>query len=302
MNMETFASTVRTQLADMLQKEVILTPVLKLNGIRLHGITIPEANGANISPIVYLEPFFECFMSTGDLEKTMGEILELCRNYNQPVPFDTGQLLDFGRVKERLHHRLVNYEANKELLRTVPHRRFLDLAKIYYADCVVEASEKERIPGSVLIRKKHLESWGISDSELERAADTNTPRLCPVLFHPAHEISTGEIMQDPDIHEETLPDRQFPLYYLSNMQKKHGASVICYPGVLKDLSRQFGGDLIILPSSVHEALLIPQDAGLPIDLLKAMVHEINREEVAPSDFLSDNVYIFSKQENQLRIA
>ena len=302
MNIETFASTVRSQLADTLQQEVILTPILKLNGIRLHGITISEADGINLSPMVYLEPFFERFMNTGNLKKTMDEILDLCRNCKRPAPFDTGQLLNFGRVKDRLHYRLVNYEANQELLLTVPHQRFLDLAKIYYADCMVEASEKERIPGSVLIRKKHLESWGISDLELKKAADTNTPRIHPVFFQSVHKILTGEIMQDPDIQKGTPPDRQFPLYCLSNTQKEYGASVICYPNVLEDLSRQFGDDLMVLPSSVHETLLIPQGAGLQIDLLKAMVHEINREEVAPSDFLSNNVYIFSKQENQLRIA
>ena len=99
--------------------------------------------------------------------------------------------------------------------------------------------------------------------------------------------------------EDEAEYRIFPMYVLTNQKKTFGAICIRYPGMLKELSEKFGGDFYILPSSVHECILVPADETVSRDILKEMVTDINQTQVEPQEILANQAYLYSRTLNQI---
>lgn len=294
MNIKEFTDRMKTALSNVLNREVQIVRPLKINGIRPYGLAVKEP-GSNVSPSIYLEPFFERFLETDDWERTVKDVLMFYQNDILTDSVDMEWFRDFDRIREKLYYRLINYEANRELLTKIPHTRFLDLAKVYYADCKLNAD----IPGSFLIHYKHINHWGIDENELLETAEENAPQL-----YPAHikDMLSAFMPKIPLDMFEVPKDLASPMFALSNAENDYGAATVCYKGTLDDFSRKIEDDLVILPSSVHETILLPMHKNGDIDFLKYTVQDSNRTILDRSEFLSDNVYLFNKQNKQLTIA
>ena len=289
MNINEFAEKMKIALTDILQKETQSVSPLKLNNVRLCGIAIVEPD-SNISCTIYLEQFFGRFLDTGDWEQTVSDILSFYDNNRVADSFDSKWFHDFGQIRRNLFYRLINYKENQELLSAVPYTRFLDLAKVYYADCQIGETA-----GSILIHHKHIEEWGITEDELIAAAEENTPILYPVKLKPlSFVLGLGD-----DICP--LPGMSGHMFVLSNTENQNGAASVCYKDVLDDFSQKIKDDLVVLPSSVHETILLPLQEKSNLDSLKEMVYDINRTVLDRSEFLSDNVYVYNRQDKQLII-
>lgn len=294
MNIKEFTDRMKTALSDALNKEVRIVRPLKINGIRPYGLAVKEPD-SNVSPTIYLEPFFERFLETDDWEQAVKDVLAFYQNAAFADSVDMEWFRDFGRIQKKLYYRLINYEANRELLAKIPHTRFLDLAKVYYVDCRI-AEDKQ---GSFLVHYKHIRLWGIDENKLRETAEESTPGLYPAHIKNMFPVFT------PDTPPETLEvpkDFFIPMYTLSNAEADNGAAALCYKGVLDDFARKIGDDLVILPSSVHETILLPMHKNDDTDRLRDMVYDINRTILDRSEFLSDNVYIFNRETKQLAIA
>lgn len=245
---------------------------------------------SNISCTIYLEPFFERFLDTGDWEQTVSDILSFYDNNRVADSFDSKWFHNFGQIRRNLFYRLINYKENQELLSSVPYTRFLDLAKVYYADCQIGETA-----GSILIHHKHIEEWGITEDELIATAEENTPILYPVKLKPlSFVLGLGD-----DICP--LPGMSGHMFVLSNTENQNGAASVCYKDVLDNFSQKIKDDLVVLPSSVHETILLPLQEKSNLDSLKEMVYDINRTVLDRSEFLSDNVYVYNRQDKQLII-
>ena len=92
---------------------------------------------------------------------------------------------------------------------------------------------------------------------------------------------------------------KMPMYVLTNQQKLYGAACMLYPGVLKAFSEENGQDFYVLPSSVHEVILIPAEPGTNEALLREIVTEINRTQVAKDEVLADSIYYYSRNRDQI---
>ena len=290
MNIKDFADRMKTVISDALKKEVRIVNPLKPNNVRLYGLSIVEPD-SNTSPVIYLESFFERFLDTDNWAGTVKDILEFYRDNRVEDSFDMNWFRDFSKIRENLFYRLINYEKNQELLSMVPHTRFLDLAKIYYADCRVGETA-----GSILIYHKHVGKWNITEDELITAAEENTPRLYPANLHPI--FDTLGLGGDINLFLK-LP---FPMFVLSNTGNHNGAAAVCYKDVLERFSQKIKDDLVVLPSSVHEIMLLPLQKSNSIESLREMVCDVNRTMLDRSEFLSDNVYLYSRNDRQLMIA
>lgn len=295
MNKKEFAERMKSSVSHALQREVTVIEKLKINGIYSYGIRISEPD-SNTGTTLYLEPFYEAFLDTDNWAGTVDYVLDFYQNHTPPESLDTEWLYDFGQVRPRLYYILVNHEANEELLHEVPHTKFLDLAKIYYVQCPIG----ETNTGNILVRNEHLRDWGISGDELDKTAEENTPRLYPAsITCLTDETGLENLLGVPvELSREPL----VPMFALSNTQRKHGASAVCYQKILGDFSREVQDDLILLPSSIHEMLLIPLHKDDDIPSHKETVYDANRYLLEPSQFLSDNVYLFRRQGGQLVIA
>jgi len=299
MEMKEFAAKVQADVAAMLEKETQVREVLKLNGIRLYGLTVIDPD-KNTSPTIYLEPFYHRFLESGNWPLTIVEISEAYQHNTLNEPFNADWFMDFNQVKGKICYRLINYDANRELLEHIPHSRFLDLAKIFY----VQYQLKSVGMGTISIYNTHLEIWGISADELAAVAEANTPLLLNARFT-SLDNTLAEIIGSPEfLHQkpESAPKDACPFFVLTNTLQSNGAAAICYQDTLKNFSGRTGKDTIILPSSIHETILLPLKESIDFAFLKRMVHSVNITQVNPEEFLSDSVYIYRRSTGQIEIA
>ena len=91
------------------------------------------------------------------------------------------------------------------------------------------------------------------------------------------------------------------IYLITNESKMYGASGICYKGVLDDVFEDVGREnFYILPTSVHEVLVVPESKA-DIKDLYMMVFTANSDPsaVRPEDVLSYNVYHYNGETKEL---
>ena len=118
----------------------------------------------------------------------------------------------------------------------------------------------------------------------------------------AEDILTGTDSKENFLSEGDMPERSpmEMMYVMSNKEKTYGAAVLSCPGVMEKVSRLFPEGFYILPSSVHEVLIVPKEQGISPKDLGQMVREVNRAEVAREEVLSDRVYEYDKEAQKIR--
>lgn len=148
-----------------------------------------------------------------------------------------------------------------------------------------------------------MEIWGSSEAELLEHAQKNTPEEMQFFMCSLQEMLCHMIGQESNYEWDS--SREMPLYVLTNSQGMYGASCILYDGVLEQAAEQLGSDLYVLPSSIHEVILLPAK-GEGINSVKAlgeMVASVNCSgNVADEEVLSDDVYYYDRVKQQLAVA
>ena len=308
MQKEQFIKYVTKRLGEITGCGIYVYPTKKNNGIELTTLIIKREN-KNVHPSIYIEPFYDIYKDGEDIEVLVERMLELEMEANLQNDFDASEFTDFNKVRDNVCFRLVNLEANKELLETVPYQRVRNLVKIYCVD--IENSEFGT--GSILIRNEHLEMWGISKRQLFRLADKNTEKKYPptcmnmnvMLQESIKQIvedskASGEIPEEFELPEDMFI-KEYPMYVATNNQRYYGASVLVYDGLLETIAEKLNSNVVIFPSSVHEFIFMSSKLVDDYDRMKEMVETINRTEVAPEDYLSDNVYYYNRDRKELCI-
>ncbi|MDE6700802.1 MAG: hypothetical protein K2K10_07315, partial [Acetatifactor sp.] len=152
----------------------------------------------------------------------------------------------------------------------------------------------------------HMEMWNCSTETLMQLAQDNTERLYPWEVHrmedllsealPWEEQETSGLSSGEEDEAEGVPMR-----VLCNTQRIYGATCMIYPGVLHALAEEAGENLYILPSSVHEILLMPESEVDDTKYLQDMIREVNSTQVEPEEILSDNLYYYNRLEKRVEI-
>ncbi len=276
MNYEEFICAMEesTQKKLSLSETVERKEMHKNNGVTEQGLMI-RREGEKIAPIVYMEGFYEKYLLGATVDSLSDFLIRKSREMPE-IPAECYEdILDFAKIREKIVYKLVNAEKNRELLKEVPHLPMMDLAILFY--WLVPVNEEEK--GMVLIRNAHMDYWKLPLSVLYQCASENTCRLCPPVFGSLSDFV--ETIQEGD-----------PLYLLSNDTGSNGASVLLYPGILKKIWQELGGAYYLLPSSVHEFLIVPEGELVDPEQLKKTVYEVNRTEIREEEFLSDGIYYF----------
>lgn len=217
---------------------------------------------------------------------------------NQSV--DMRYFMNYACVKEHIVYKLVNTEKNKELLEDIPHVEFLDLSVVF--QCLVA---KECFgTASILIHNAHIKLWDIPVMELFRAAKDNTQRILGYEIKGIND-AIYEIMQE-DEQEGFCFDGciaefadSVPMYVLSNKSRVEGAACMIYPDLIKDFAEALGSSLYIIPSSIHELLLLPVTNANESQDIKNMIREINDTQVKMEEILSYSLYLFDKEKEKI---
>lgn len=274
--------------------------VIRNNNVKQAGIAVVVKGEIDIGPCVYLDEFYREYESDGmKFDEIVDEVYRLILKYGEDMPdVDLSGFRNWETVHGDIYPKLVNAKQNKELLEKIPHRDFLDLAVVYYA--VARDHAREDI-GTVLIYNGHMEIWGQEEENLYQTAMMNM-RADGEADFAAIETVVKRIV--PDFIFPALPGNvpgNTSMYILTNNSKRFGAAEILDKRTLRMIADKVGDRFIVLPSSVHETIILPTKDETEYGHLADMVREVNDTDVDIEERLSYHVYVYSRDEETLQI-
>lgn len=268
----------------------------KNNGVIRTGLMIAE-KGVNISPAIYLEEYYEQFREGDTVEEIASDILRIYAKIRFPQSLKEEQFLKYTQVEDKLVFRLVGREANEELLQELPHVPYLDMAMVFYVLLEVDPHGT----ASMQVTEEHMRLWGITLSELKEKAVYNTPRLLRYEFQTIQTV-IEELSESYHLESETYkPKRDERMYVLSNELRSFGAAAILYKNQLHNIGMLLRQNYYVLPSSVHEVIIIPESEAPSRQFLDDMVAEINEAHVEPEEVLTDHAYYYDRKFDRLEV-
>ena len=291
---EQFVADVKDRLAEQgADVKVSVNEVNKLNE-SYEAITVtPE--GSNIGVNMSLEKFYDAVQDGTPYDIVVDKAVDVINNGIDKRPdIDVAALTDYSQMKEKLAMEVVSAETNKDMLQNVPHQNMEDMAVVYRF--VLNSDEEGR--ASILVTNQILENMGVTPEQLHADALENAPQIKPAEIKGMSEVMAemmgaeqAEMMgivpvapEDEQMFVATVPD------------KVHGAGVLAYQDFMDQAAERAGGDFFILPSSIHEILIVPDNGKMDLKELEAMVKEVNATQVAPADKLTDSVYHYDSKE------
>ena len=318
MTFEEFKQEVVDNIKDFLpveyqDAEVSIQDVIKNNDTHLSGLTI-RTEDTGIAPTLYLEDYYR---QVEEGEHSMNGVLSrIADTYDQAMNSDISKeakglvenITNYEATKDKIIPRVVNRESNEERLKGMPHTEIgNDLAVTYHVDLGADNDGQM----SVAISNEMMERYGVSVEDLHDQACKNMEEVSPATFKAIEEVIAGMMIpgyesmseeEKQDARESfgmpTTEEGNSYMYVLSNESKVFGASELLDTKTL-DTIRDQVGDFYILPSSVHEVLIVPKTDDMKLEDLEKMVMEVNSTQVAPNEVLSDHVYEYDKDTKEI---
>ena len=300
MRFEEFVEAVSKAVEEQTGEEVAVREVRKNNGVVYHGLNILRRN-SNSAPSIYLEGYYGQYEDGMVFSAIVDEIIRIDKEHAGAVNLDVMWFKSFENIKQVVFYKLINYEKNRELLKDIPHERYLDLAKVYYV-CVQNIA---RGMGTILVNNSHVECWGVDVEEIKQYAEANTEKLMPAVITPMSKVLI-ELMISRGLEQEDLMcfeafEGKDTMFVASNADRLFGAAVMSYERAFERFAKEKESDLYILPSAVHELILVPCTCCGHVDRLKEIVREVNRTQLIKEEILSDNVYLYERGSGNIRI-
>ncbi|MCR5625615.1 MAG: DUF5688 family protein [Lachnospiraceae bacterium] len=289
--------------------EVGIRKTMKNNGLELDGLWIHGHD--NIAPVIYLNGYYERYNDGVSIEDVMAEISE---KYTSNVEHKglTWDIMDFvtklDNARDSIISRLVNTKNNAELLTNRPHKDFEDLSITYH----IVVSRDENGIASVPITNELANTLGVTADDLDAIARENMHKNNPMVFREMYDLMREMVIPDimeggisrekaEEMFSEMFPGENDKMFVLSNDTSVNGAIWMTDPDTMKMVAEKMEGDFFVLPSSVHEVIIVP-NIGYTSEELQEMVMSVNRGQVKPEDRLSDNVYKYDYKEHKLSLA
>lgn len=268
--------------------QISVQDILKNNGVTRRGIRVVTEE-ERFTPVLYLDTAYERYLAG----ETAGEIFEGLMEHNDSQiremetawDFQPEQFADYSYVKEYLRLRLVNYGKNTELLRDMPYVRWNDLAVIFY----YEIGDGQ---AQIQINNRHLALWEETVETLYQDAMENMKNSVPDELFPLSDLIRRKA--------SSWMGEEPPIYVLTNSTGRYGAAAMLYTGKIRELADSTGTDLVILPSSLNEVLLVP-DLEEKRQTYRETVGGVNRTVLELEEVLSDNVYLYSREKDAVEL-
>jgi len=307
MNYELFKKLVEERFMHCMPQElqdysVNVHTVAKVNqNLDALNIIPPDNSEWKVSPTLYINQMYKHYQECGDLQEVLQKAAESMTQGLKQSP-DQKSIMDFENARDNIIMVLVNTEQNKELLKSVPNRPYQDLSIIYR--WVVDQSDDGI--SSTIINDTLAERIDMKEEELYQLAVENTKEIFPPTVKSMNEVIRDMFAKDgmpEDMFEmmiDEMPDDR-AMYVISNERGINGAVSMLYENELHRLAERIGTDLYIMPSSVHEIIAVSSHMGDP-NTLAQMVNEINMDQVALEERLSNQVYHYDKNLRKLSMA
>lgn len=234
----------------------------------------PKCERVTAIPNIYMDDMYQIFTECEDLDAILEYIVRIVTQFTgSPLP--VADDFDFSNKLDCLIMNLINTEMNKEYLKNVPHKPFLDLSIVYR---FIMQEEGDGF-GTVVLTNELMEALDITLEEAHLHAHENTLRLLPAKI--------------------TEPIEGF--YLMSNKRSIGGASTMLFDECTNMLAEKIKADFFIIPGSIHEIYAVPAD-GQDIKNLICMLEEANRLYISPKDILSQSIYFYDYETKEIQIA
>lgn len=275
--------------------EVCLIEVNKINDTKMEALTV-ERKGGHSSAVIYLDSLYEEYLQKKDPQ----DGVNLCMDEFSGKEYekDWEAVLNWEYIRPHVEIRLIGKERNQEYLQDKVYIGTMDLAAVF----TVVFKQEEGQEASIAVSENLMKACGIDREALQKAAWENLMKE-DFLIHSMTEIVEELLLIEPEKEcgIEDMPD--IGLYVLSNKQRIFGARAMCRKDILKAFAEEAGGNLYIIPSSVHELILTKDDGNISAGWIKEVVREINGTShiIKPEEVLSDSVYYFDREAEKIRI-
>ncbi|MBP3196915.1 MAG: hypothetical protein J6N21_07905 [Butyrivibrio sp.] len=298
MDFETFKEEVRGDIEKALYEKtgtehsVNLQTVEKMNET-YEALTIKPEN-SDIGVNINANELFRAYRDGMDYDRLVDGAVNKARDALENSPnFNIDAFKDYDKMKETLAMEVVSAERNADLLETVPHKNMEDMAVVYRFVVSTDVGET----GSVLVTNKMLDQYGITPEQLHADAMKNAPEVRPMEIKGMGEVLAEQMgIENAEMLGFAIPPEQDQMLVASVKGNVHGAGVLAYEDFMDKASDRVGGSFFILPSSIHEILIIPDNGQFDLKSLENMVREVNATTVDPVDKLTDNVYHYDAQD------
>lgn len=263
------------------------------NGTSYEGFWV-KLNDTQCFPVIPCEGM-ECALR--DEERTLEEVLdEVDRILGDRVDLDASFFSDYENIKKKIFLRVINKEQNKELLEHAPHMEYLDLVATFRIGPI----HTGKIEGSTLITYPLFREWGITEDELFAVAYENSFKVMPEI------ISMKELMQRMISTEEVESEQVLELLadskeymHVCGYRSLAGAACILNKELMQKFSEEVGADILILPSSIYELILLPMKELYSVERFVQIVNEVNQNVVPENEILSGHIYKYDRMKDEV---
>lgn len=285
-----FVDAIKEEVAKKVGEEVNVTieEMPKCNESYKSGLLIRRGEEP-IAPVVYLEALYEYYKDGRTMEEIVGWIDMMYQSIKDTDPQTIEEAMAYKKVKKKILPKLINRKKNERLLAESPHILWEDLAIVFYV-LMVEAKDGTITMG---IRYPQLKMWGISTEELYQQAMKNAPSIFPAELTPMTEVLKG-MFRPEDV--DALPNIA---YVVSNRLHSFGAVCVTYPDVLEMVAEEVQDDFYLVPSSVHEMMILPEHGVIGRERFRKSIREVNEKVLPPEEFLSNHAYFYSREEKKV---
>lgn len=306
---QVFGKAFKEKIKELFNDVDIVEETIQKVNVKSDALSVVKKYGeSSLGPNVYFNEMFDLYTLCGDLDKVVNGAVSMVFNaLNNQIIDPAADMFKPDKAKDCIVMELINTELNKELLERLPHREFRDLSVIYR--WVIDNGSMGIT--SCIVNNNMAEDINLSEEQLFEIAKENTIKMFPIQIEGLKNIMSSMI-SDLDIPEEEkreIRDGEFKdifqsediMYTISNTHKCKGAVGILYEEYLHDFSEKLGKDIYILPSSIHECMLVPDGSAFDIDFMSELIMDANKISVAPHELLSNQIYRYDKEARTISV-
>lgn len=297
MDYQTFFETVRRslqiELGDGYLVDVVDLP--KNNRTDYKGLSVLRfSEGVGYGKVMEVWPVYQEYINGKSLKECVWMLKSIYQNGEDGAEIlsITETVTRWESVKDCVYPMLVQMAGNDNFLCAMPHRPYLDLAVCYYVTLEIDG-----INGIMRATNPLTDLWGVKEGDIYKQAIKNMEQAGFELvdINKLLEEVAGDEIKDKEMEGPTI-------YAVINKGRHFGAAAILDGDFLENCSLQLNGSFYLLPSSIHEMVVVPYDGRIISGELQMMVREINEAVVAPEEQLSDTVYYYDRDSKEIRIA
>lgn len=198
----------------------------------------------------------------------------------------------YDSIKDLLEVNAISEKYNRDVLAGTKYRVLGDIAIVYFinADNRDLGEVMKAIPVLNAISIKQIENDALLNSM------TRNPAVIKSMDSEIESIIGISIPKDEATSE---------MYIASVPSKKFGACVLAYPWFFEQAAATVDGSYYVIPSSVHELILVKDSGNLSdddINKFKSDIKLVNKTILARDEILSDNLYHYDAEFHKFEIA